>query len=621
MAFDLGVVDHLGHVVPHAGERLGDPRVDVRVVGDQGDERLEARAVLGVHIARVGTRVGGELLLVEGLQGAVHGVGRHAEPLARELLRTRGVEQGRRPLAAAPALDLVDMARLPLRGREPCPRLGLVGARLAGHRKPLAQIEAHPEGVLAAEGVDEAVALHDQGERRRAHAPHALRRAHRRGVEAAGVEAHEPVGLRAGDGRLVEAAVGGIGLHAGERLGERGVLKRRAPQTVDRQRAPQMLEHQVGDALALAVGVARVDHAGVGTAAQQRGDHPVLGVRTAFARHLPAPLVDRRDERERRRAALAPCRAALVLLGHEQAQQMALGPRDVVPRAPDPASVVGAAPEKLGERASHAALLGDDEGFAGSVGRRDGDRGRRRGRVAGCGRTNGWGRAVDHDQTDLLAGKRFGGRAAGDSRRQERQAASAGRTAPMRQDPRHGPETPARKLGGSPCQGKRRLVAKNLDREEHPGVGKPRFVSRQALERGQTQDGGSSPSPPPGQMILRSPRRAGQKAWVLFTIGLFGQRTALSLTQPRLSCKTTGDRSSLRPAARTIGRLFDGPPATSRRLPAAGRCAPCCRPSHARAPRPEAAASRDRARAPSRGCALRARRGSCPRPPPPPAGR
>ena len=80
-------------------------------VGHGRHEGLKGLAVFGVDVFGVGAGIGGELLLVERLERTVHGVGRHAEPLARELLGPRGVEQRGRTHAAAFALHRVHIAR------------------------------------------------------------------------------------------------------------------------------------------------------------------------------------------------------------------------------------------------------------------------------------------------------------------------------------------------------------------------------------------------------------------------------------------------------------------------------------------------------------------------------
>ncbi len=361
MPLDLAVVDDLRHVVRHRAERLGGGLTHVVGVRHEADKPLERRAVLGVHVLRVGAGVRRELLLVEGLERAVDGVGRHAEPLARELLGAGGVEERRRALAAPFALDRRDVAGFPLCLGQHVLGRSLRAARRACDEEPLAEVEPYPVRVLPLERLDRAVAFHDEREGRRPDAPHALRRAHGGGVEPARVHAHEPVGLRPRDRRTVEPRVLGVGLHAPERLLEGGVLERRAPQAVDGQAAPHEVEREVGDALALAVGVARVDDAPVAPAAHQLRDGVELGVRAALLRHLPAPPVRCGNDGEGRRAFGAPLLVLGVLVGHEEAQEVALRPGDVEPVALDPRAPVAPAPEERRERLADAALLGDDE--------------------------------------------------------------------------------------------------------------------------------------------------------------------------------------------------------------------------------------------------------------------
>ena len=319
VALHLAVVHHLGDVVGHRMEGLRHGLAHVALVGHEAHEPLEGGAVLGVHVLGVGARVGGEFLLVECLQGAVHGVGRHAEPLACELLHAGGVEQGGGTLAAAFALHGDDGAGRALGLLEHLPGLRLRAARLSGDEEALSQVEAHAEGLRAFERLDGAVALHHHGQGGGAHAPHALRRAHGGRVEAARVHAHEPVGLGARHGRLVQACVLGVGPHAPEGLLEGGVFQRGAPQALHRQAAPHEVERQVGDALALAVGVARVDHARIAPAAHKLGHGCELGVCAALLRDGPAPLGVFGDDGQRRRALGAPLGAVGVLVGHEEA--------------------------------------------------------------------------------------------------------------------------------------------------------------------------------------------------------------------------------------------------------------------------------------------------------------
>ena len=175
MTLDLRVVDDFRRVVRHAPKRLR--RVYTHMLGGahQADKLLETLAVLGVHKARVGARVGDESSLVKALQGPVACVGTHAEALAGKLLGAGRVEQGGGALRRLLPLDASNRRTRLFGGIESGLRFFLRGTGLAEDDEAFSQIERHAVRFGRRERLDGAVARHHEGQRGRAHASHALR--------------------------------------------------------------------------------------------------------------------------------------------------------------------------------------------------------------------------------------------------------------------------------------------------------------------------------------------------------------------------------------------------------------------------------------------------------------
>ncbi len=289
---DLGVVDdprQRQHVQP--GHILGGLAVH-RQLAQVGGDRLElADHVAGKKLGS-GTRVGeqrpGARTLVQplcGLQGARR---RDAVAAVGVALQRGQVVQQRGTGLALGALDRLDGGGLARSGRGdrvgPFALGGAVGlalepasaiAAVAGERKLGVDLEVG----LGLEGVDLEIALDDQRQRGRLHPAQrhdAAQRPAPDGGRAGGIHADQPVGLRAGAGGGLEVCH----LLARPQVLE-GVADRRLGHRVDPQPLYRLLRFglvvDVGeDQLALAPGVAAVDHLVHVVALEQPLDHVKL---------------------------------------------------------------------------------------------------------------------------------------------------------------------------------------------------------------------------------------------------------------------------------------------------------------------------------------------------------
>ena len=195
MALDLRVVDDFRRVVRHASKRLR--RVCAHMLGGahQADKLLETLAILGVHKARVGARVGDKPALVKALQGPVACVGAHAEALAGKPLGAGRVEQGGGALRRFLPLNTGNRRTCLLGGIESGLRFLLRGTRFAEDDEATSEVKRNAVRFGRRKRLDGAVACHHEGQCGRAYASHALRRPQGARIEAAGVHANQPVGF------------------------------------------------------------------------------------------------------------------------------------------------------------------------------------------------------------------------------------------------------------------------------------------------------------------------------------------------------------------------------------------------------------------------------------------
>ena len=201
---------------------------------DVGDLPLHIAA----QVARVGTRVGDQFLLVQRLSGGQRVGGGQAVTAVHVPLEFRQIVQLGRLRAFLLAVDLGDGQRLAEH----------LGEHLLGGCLLLEPVAREPEQRLAVlgqqfpkrfrlESADFVVPLDDQRQHRRldaAHAPQDAVGAEPDGVVPRAVHAHDPVRFAAALGRRVQVVVFAAGLQLPERLADRAVGQRTEPQPADR---------------------------------------------------------------------------------------------------------------------------------------------------------------------------------------------------------------------------------------------------------------------------------------------------------------------------------------------------------------------------------------------------
>ena len=114
-----------------------------------------------------------------------------------------------------------------------------------------------------------AVAIHHQLQRRRLHPAYRQHAgvaslASEQREQPAQIHADQPVGTRAGQGRVVQRQRLGRRLQRAQRLADRRIVERRQPQPLDRAAVAAQLDDLAGDHLAFAVGIG--------------GDHQLAGL-------------------------------------------------------------------------------------------------------------------------------------------------------------------------------------------------------------------------------------------------------------------------------------------------------------------------------------------------------
>ena len=387
---DLGVVEDAlaGAVDPALGQRLLGEAPGGVAGAERGQDLLGRGDVVLGQVARVGAGVGEGLVpLVEGLGGAERRLGREAEAPVGLALQGREVEEAGGALLLGLALVGDDARADAPGGLGHGAGLGLVvealgllalldpghlgGAAVAAGGEAEVGLDA-PEH-LRDEVADLMLAADDEHERRRLHAADgvdallgdAAAAEHLRGA-AGEVEADHPVGLRAADGRRAQARLLGRFQQVVERLPDRRRGHARQPQALLRQAGAGQGADHVEDELALAAGVAGVDH-----------ERDVV----------PLQLLLQQVEALRRAALLADAEDALVQRAEEVVRQD--GQRGEGPALPVLVQLVGLAQldqvadrrgdhpavvlvhlallghlEDLGQVVGHRGLLGDDEGLA-----------------------------------------------------------------------------------------------------------------------------------------------------------------------------------------------------------------------------------------------------------------
>ncbi len=340
---------HKGEVCPQPVEYLRALRVNV--VGQEGG---------------VNTWVGGELLLVEALNGLKREVCAEVEALVALHLKGGEVEQPWGCLAAVLLLHAGNGEGQPAYGGESLlrllPRLEASLALLHNKGEECVTVERgeHPVG-RGLEAVYLLLPPHYEGERRCLHPPYAedvravslvsLAVVAQR-VEACGVDAQRPVAYGAAQPRLVEALVLALVPEVAEALSYS--LRREAvyPEALDGTPRPRQLYHPPLYQLSLLPRVAAVDD--------------VLGFlhKACYRLELPLyPLVPlklyaeagRYHRQLRERPALPE---AVVLVGLLQLAEVAEGPRHLVAVALDVAALVLRSAQNVRYVPSHRRLLG-----------------------------------------------------------------------------------------------------------------------------------------------------------------------------------------------------------------------------------------------------------------------
>ena len=174
-------------------------------VGSSGNKVGDAALHIVGQIAAVGARVGTELLFIEGLEiveGLLRGVAENAVGVALE--GGQVIERGGF-LGLFLAFYAFDRCRLALAGVGD--GVGILSVLHSVCRGGKAAIELNGVERLCHKRGDLRLALYQQSQRGRHDAPNVQRAAIRQGEIPRGVDAHQPIGLGAAQGGLMQAVI------------------------------------------------------------------------------------------------------------------------------------------------------------------------------------------------------------------------------------------------------------------------------------------------------------------------------------------------------------------------------------------------------------------------------
>ncbi len=343
--------------------------------------RFDCRQIILRQRARVGARVGQHLVLfVKRLRQRQRRARGETEASVGFALQAGQIEQQRRNLAgglgflggdAGPALAFLAQAF----GARHIPQaLGLGFGVLVLRR--LGELLVEPAPAVAARGggearmhfpvvarlelLDAVLALDQDGQRRRLHPAHGglvetalfgIERSHR----ARSVDPHQPVGLGTAHGGIGQRQHGLVGPQGLETVADRALGHRLQPQTLDRLPVAGVLHDVAEDQLALAPGVAGVDHAGDVFAFEQLQQQlePVLGALDRLDVEV------RRDHRQVRERPLAAFH--LYAFRGDEFEQMADGGGQYILPALEIIAVAGEAAQCARNVGGNGGLFGNDE--------------------------------------------------------------------------------------------------------------------------------------------------------------------------------------------------------------------------------------------------------------------
>ena len=136
--------------------------------------------------------------------------------------------------------------------------------RLGTGRKPLrrrGQATAQFHGIerFGLETIDRFLPADDEGQGGRHDAPDIQGGVIQKGIQPAGIDAHQPIRLGTAQGSVVQTVVIGIVPHIPEPLPDGFFLHGRNPQTLNRLMAPSLIVHQPEDQFAFPPGVCGAD--------------------------------------------------------------------------------------------------------------------------------------------------------------------------------------------------------------------------------------------------------------------------------------------------------------------------------------------------------------------------
>ena len=335
------------------------------------------RAHVVGQIAAVRARIGDELVgLVERLRQLERFVGREAELAVGLALQAGQVEQLGRREALVLQRALGDPGGLALHLVAHALGGGLVGnARFGGglrvlllavgcfrvgiDPKPLviAKIRLQLPVILRNEGLDLPIPPHDQAQRGRLHPAHGQVRVVFQRKGAAGVHAHQPVGLTAAAGAFIERVVGRGGLEGRKALLNGRVGHGRNPQPLHGLGAAGHLIDVAKDQLALPGRVRGADDGRDLAAVHQLLHRLELAARVG--QHLQRDALGQHGQRRH-----GPFLVSLVEFSRlAQGDQMADGPGDDVFLAIEKAVAPALHAQHPGDVPSHGGLFRDDQLF------------------------------------------------------------------------------------------------------------------------------------------------------------------------------------------------------------------------------------------------------------------
>ena len=330
----------------------GDALAERHGVGDQIHQHRQPLGHVGSQVAAVGPGIGAELLFIEVLQVVQCLLRSEAQQSIGVPLECCQVVEGGRLLGFVLALHLFHRGGRTLTGGFQLFGIGFFVHAGAGSGKA-GQVQLYRIKRHRLEGVDLGLPLDNKGQRRGHNAANVEGAVVQHRKQPGGVDTHQPVGLGPAEGCLMQTIIVRAGAQVGKALPDGGILHAGDPQPAYGLGAARQTVDGAENQLALAPGIAGVDHLGHVLPPQQGTQHIEL---------IPFVLGDGEAPglRQNRQVIIAPLGVVRVIGG-------GIGQPGQVPQAPahQPAAALqvtvfaGSSAQYSGQRICHRGLLGN----------------------------------------------------------------------------------------------------------------------------------------------------------------------------------------------------------------------------------------------------------------------